>query len=114
MGVIWETSLVVFFCLTVVIGGGAAYMSGRAIAKTWQPIMILAFYIVILTAAVRFFHWGLFDGTFFSPQYYFVDFVVLGLFAAIGFRLTRTRQMVTQYYWLYRKTSPLTWEDVAR
>jgi hypothetical protein len=29
----------------------------------------------------------------------------------LSWRLTRTTQMVTQYRWLYRRTSPLTWRQ---
>jgi hypothetical protein len=31
--------------------------------------------------------------------------------ACLGFRLMRTKQMVTQYRWLYERTSPLTWRN---
>ena len=29
--------------------------------------------------------------------------------SALGWRMTRAGQMATQYYWLYERTSPLTW-----
>jgi hypothetical protein len=31
------------------------------------------------------------------------------LLGFLGYRYTRTNQMVTQYSWLYEKVSPLSW-----
>jgi hypothetical protein len=39
--------------------------------------------------------------------------VILVAAACLGFRAMRTTQMVTQYRWLYERTSPLTWRDRA-
>ena len=62
MGVIYETSLYAFLLVTVVAGGGAAFMIGRAAAKTWKPFWQAVIYVMILSAAIRFLHWGLFAG----------------------------------------------------
>ena len=67
----------------------------------------------------RFLHWGLFldyplnvyKGDIFSLQYYLVDTAVLLLMGSLGYRVTRTKQMTSQYPWLYRRTSPFTWEE---
>jgi hypothetical protein len=36
--------------------------------------------------------------------------IVLMVIGTIGYRYTRTKQMVRQYNWLYEKASPLSWK----
>ena len=111
MGFIWEVSLGVFLLVTVFLGGGGAYLTGRAVAQTWRSFGELVVYVVLLAAAARFIHFALFGGTLLSLEFYFVDFVVLMAFAAFGYRLARVRQMIGQYSWLYRRTGPIAWRD---
>ena len=103
----------VFLVLTVVIGGAGAFLSGRGLARSWKPFWRIFFYMVLLAAAVRLFHYALFDGTLTSLYYYLVTYAILLIAALLGFRAMRTTQMVTQYRWLYERTSPLTWRDRA-
>ena len=51
----------VFLVLTVLLGGAAAWSTGRAIAETWKPYWQLVWYVLLLAAAVRFIHFGLFE-----------------------------------------------------
>ena len=95
--------------VTGMIGGGAAWLTGRAIAQTWRPPWHLAAYIAMLGGAVRFVHFALFEATLLSPASYAVDTVYLLLLSALAWRMTRAAQMATQYYWLYERTSPFTW-----
>ncbi len=104
-----EGSFGVFLLVTIALGGGAAYMSGRAIAGTWRPWWHVAMYMLILAATVRFMHFALFGGTLLSPHYYAVDLVFCLLFGFLGYRITRAGQMSTQYRWLYRRAGPLRW-----
>ena len=104
-----ENSFWIFVLLTLVVGGGAGWMTGRAVALTWRPVWKLVWFMVLLTAAVRFLHFALFDGTLLSPYYYCVDFLCIGAIALIGYRFTRTGQMVEQYNWLYERVGPLSW-----
>ena len=62
--------------VTVILGGGAAALAGRAIAQTWRPWWQVVAYMLILGAAVRFFHFALFGGTLLSLHYYLVDSAV--------------------------------------
>jgi Domain of unknown function (DUF6867) len=101
----------VFLALTVILGGGAAFLGGRGLARSWKPFGRIFFYMALLAAAVRFFHYALFDGELLSLYYYLVVYIVLLAAASLGFRFMRTTQMVTQYGWLYERTSPLTWRD---
>jgi hypothetical protein len=110
MGILWEEdNFWVFVILTVILGGGAAYLTGRAMALTWRPLTIVIFYMGVLAAAVRFFHYALFGGTLLAIHYWFVDFVVLMIFAGLGFRVTRAGQMGTQYSWIYARSGPFSW-----
>lgn len=120
MGLIAEKSFAAFFLVTVVLGGGAAFLAGRALARSWKPFARVAFYMLLLGLAVRFLHWGLFmdatyaswrdmQGTLLSPYYYAVDTLVLIAMSALCYRLERARQMTTQYGWIYERTSQLTW-----
>ena len=111
MGLIWENSFTVFFFLTVLIGGGAAYMTGRSLAEKWRSIKLPIFYMILLGAAVRFFNFALFEGTLLSLQYYLADTVVLIAIALISYRLMRVGQMVSQYPWLYVRQGPFGWRD---
>jgi hypothetical protein len=101
----------VFIVLTVILGGGAAFLAGRGLARAWKPFSRLFFYMALLAFAVRFFHYALFSGTLTSLYYYLVTYAILVAFASLGYRAMRTTQMVTQYGWLYERTSPLSWRD---
>lgn len=109
MGILYHTTLVDFLLVTVFLGGGAAYLTGRAVALTWRTLPVLLVYIILLAAAVRFIHFSLFSGRLLSLHYYLVDFVVLLILAGLGFRITRASQMAGQYRWLYERSGPLFW-----
>ena len=106
-----DDGLRVFLVLTVILGGGAAFLAGRGLARSWKPFWRVFFYMALLAAAIRFFHYALFEGSLLSPYYYLVTYAVLLAASSLGFRTMRTTQMVTQYRWLYQRTSPLTWRD---
>jgi small-conductance mechanosensitive channel len=105
-----EASVWQFVFVTCLLGGWAAWMTGRACAQTWRPYASLVLYLLVLGIGVRFIHHALFWGTMFTFQYYVVDTVILLILGALGYKYTRTNQMVTQYSWLYEKASPLTWK----
>jgi hypothetical protein len=107
---LYEEGFGVFVLVTVVLGGGAAWLAGRAIAGTWRPFWQLPFYMLILGLSVRFIHFALFDGTFLSLHYYAVDALACFAFGALGFRLTRARQMATQYAWIFAPRGAFGWK----
>jgi hypothetical protein len=111
MSLLSDDGPLVFLVLTVILGGGAAFLAGRGLARSWKSFWRVFFYTALLTAAVRFFHYALFDGSLLSIPYYAVAYVVLVIAACLGFRSMRTTQMVTQYRWLYERTSRLTWKE---
>ncbi|MBC8129550.1 MAG: hypothetical protein H7Y08_04425 [Rhizobiaceae bacterium] len=108
-----ETSVLSFLFLTVVLGGGTAWMTGRACARTWKPVAVLILYVLLLGAAVRFIHYAVFGGTLLSAQYYIADTIILMIIGLVAFRFTRTDQMVSQYYWLYTRSGPLSWREIG-
>jgi hypothetical protein len=104
-----EGSFGVFLLVTVILGGGAAALAGRAIALTWRPWWQIIGYMLILGGAIRFFHFALFGGTLLSIHYYLVDAVICMAFGCIGFRSARAAQMVRQYRWINAPNGPLRW-----
>ncbi len=109
MGIIWQTNIGVFLLVTVLLAGGAGYMSGRSVALTWRPMPFVIVYSAALACAARFFHYALFQETLLSLHYWLVDFVVILVISSLGFRITKTSQMVNQYSWLYERVNPLVW-----
>ena len=106
-----EQSLFVFLFVTLILGGAGAWMTGRACALTWRRYVPLVTYLVILSFGVRFIHFALFGGTLLSVHYWLVDLVVLLVIGIVAYRYTLSNQMVSQYYWLYEKSGPLSWRD---
>ena len=90
-----EDPLPIIF-VTVCLGGGAAWMAGRAIAQTWRPMWHVVAYMVLLGAAVRFIHFALFGADLIAPLSYAVDTLFLILVGCLGWRVMRTTQMVTR------------------
>ena len=114
MGILYEEpSIWLFLLVTIIMGGAAAWMTGRAIAVTWRPFWNLILYLLILSAAVRFIHFALFQGTLLSLHYYVVDAIVVLIIGSLGFRYNRARQMTTQYRWMYERSGPFGWREKA-
>jgi hypothetical protein len=105
-----ESSFLQFFFVTCLLGGWAAWMTGRASAQTWRSFVQLFAYMLGLGLGIRFIHHALFGGTMFSLHYYIIDTIVLMILGFVGYQYTRTNQMVTQYNWLYERASVLSWK----
>lgn len=104
-----EDAFSVFALVTLILGGGAAMLAGRAIATTWRPWWQVIAYGFVLGLAVRFIHFTLFEGTLLSLHYYFVDSAFCIAFGFLGFRAARAAQMVVQYRWINEPNGPLRW-----
>ncbi|HUC51261.1 MAG TPA: hypothetical protein VMA30_17920 [Xanthobacteraceae bacterium] len=104
-----ENALWIFVLVSIVLGGGAAALAGRAIAKTWRPVWQVVGYGFVLGIGVRFIHFSVFNGTLLSLHYYLVDSAVCIAFGLLGFRAARAAQMVTQYNWLIAPARFLRW-----
>lgn len=110
MALLWDNSLVAFIVVTCFVGGGAAFLTGRAIAGGWKPMALLIFYCLLITCVARFLHFALYEGSLLSPYYFFVNAVILVAIGITGYRLRRVDQMVTQYRWINTRSGPLGWK----
>ncbi len=106
---LWEVTFFEFILVTVVLAGGAAYLTGRAAARSWLTNGQLFAYMVLLAAATRFIHFALFEGTLLTLHYYLVDLAVLLIIGFAGKRLTRAAQMTTQYGFIFDRNGPFGW-----
>jgi hypothetical protein len=106
-----EPSFFLFALVTVILGGGAAWQTGKAVASTWGNGVQLILYMMLLGCGVRFLHYALFHGTLLTLHFYIVDTIVLIAIGLAAFRYTRATQMTTQYRWIYERTGPLSWRE---
>lgn len=99
------TSLGVFIGLTVILIGGAAVMTGRALADGWRPPLQVVFASFGLGLADRFLVYALFDGQLLSVSGFLIHLAVITAMALVAYRLTLVRKMVNQYPWRYERDS---------
>jgi ABC-type uncharacterized transport system permease subunit len=105
------TSFGVFLGVTVVVMGFAAFMTGQALAATWNPVWKAVLYTLLLGFADRFLGYALFEGELLSSSGYLIDTAVLVAITLVAYRLKQARMMVTQYPWLYVRTGPFGWQE---
>lgn len=92
-------NVISFLILTIVLGGAAAFMTGRALAGGWKAPVGILLYAVLLAGAVRFLHAALANeptGIANAASAY----LLMAAFAGAGFALRRRAQMARQYPWL--------------
>jgi hypothetical protein len=107
------TSFGVFIGLTVIIIGGAAIMTGRALADGWKSPLQVVFACFGLTLADRFLIYALFGGELLHLSGFLMDFAVISAMALAAHRLTVVHKMVAQYPWRYERASLLTYREKA-
>jgi hypothetical protein len=112
MAAVLGTSWPVFLGLTVVLFGGAAYLTGQALAATWRPAWQALPYSLLLGLGERFLVFALFQGELLAPWGYVVHSLVIYLFCLLGFRLTRAERLTAQYPWLYERRGLLGWRRI--
>jgi hypothetical protein len=113
MALLAEHNIWIFIILTIIGGGAAAFAGGRSLAIGWKPLWLLAVYMCIFGAGLRFLHFALFQDTLTSLYYYVVQTLCVLAFAWAGYQMTRVKQMTEQYPWLYEKNGPFSWRDKA-
>lgn len=91
--------LFAFVIVTLILGGLAAFVSGRAIAETWRPRWQAALYMLPLAAGVRFVHFAVFGEPLLSARSYLVDLAILLVASMAGYLSMRRYQMERQYGW---------------
>lgn len=92
-------NLISFLALTVVVGGAASFMAGRALAATWRVPASLLLAAVPLAGATRFLHATLAGESTGWGQAVMAYALAVG-FAGAGYGLRRRAQMARQYPWL--------------
>ncbi|MBI3452183.1 MAG: hypothetical protein HY057_04995 [Rhodospirillales bacterium] len=100
-----------FILFTLVILGGAAAMTGQALAQTWREAWHAVPYGLLLAAANRFFSFALFGGQLLSLSGFIVDAIALIAIAVLAYRLTMVHKMVNQYPWLYERAGLFAWRE---
>jgi hypothetical protein len=100
---------VVLFNLVLI--GPASFAAGHAVALAWRPWPQIVFYTALLSATLRFLDYALANGELWSGAGFALGWAVQLAIAAFAFRLTRARQMVRQYPWLYRRKGLLGWDE---
>ena len=115
----FEAEVVIWLALVLCLSGAGAFATGRALARTWQPVVRLIPYALLLAAASGFLSWALF-GVPVIPASRLIaralagdwgevslglsglamSFALLWAMGASGFTLTRGRQMRLQYPFL--------------
>jgi hypothetical protein len=91
--------------------GPASFAAGQGLAQTWRPWRQLIAYTALLSAALRFFDYALANGELWSAGGFVLGWLVQSGVASFAYRLTRVRQMVRQYPWLYARKGLLGWEE---
>lgn len=97
----------VFFGVTLVLGGLAAFASGRSVARGWRPPALLALYAVPLAFATRFLHWSLFGEPIFAPAPALIAYSYALAVEGLGWRLAHDALVRRQYPWLAAATAIL-------
>jgi hypothetical protein len=106
-------SLNVFIGLTLILAGGAAIMTGRAIADSWKPAWLVVAAAFGLALADRFLIYALFSGELLSLWGLVLHFAILACLGLLSWRITRVGRMVTQYPWRYERSSLFAWREKA-
>ena len=99
------------FLFNFVLAGPASFAAGHGMATTWRSWRRLMLYSALISMGLRFFDYALAGGELWSIGGFFLGWAVQFAIAAFAYRLTRVRQMVGQYPWLYQRKGLLGWEE---
>ena len=105
IGAVTSVSLLVFLVLTVVLIGGAALLTGRALARAWRPIWQVVLSCLGLGLVDRFFVYALFEGSLVSVSGYMFDTLVVMGIGIFSYRIVHVSVVVRQYPWLFDRSS---------
>ncbi len=107
LGTTWP----VFIGLTLILFGGAAFMTGQALANGWQPAWKIAPYALLLGAGDRFLTYALFQGELITVPGTLSHTAILAAICLLAHRLTKARKMVSQYPWIYQRVGLFGWRE---
>ena len=140
-GVLWvdgPTAPWSFVFVTLILGGFAAFATGRALAGAWRPYALTALAVAPLAAAIAFLHYVLFEESAVplfrlgagiarlgeapgaalaeivaSLQFYGVIYAVTLAVATAGYRRTRAGMMARQYGFAFQRSGIFGWRENA-
>ncbi|QNT68865.1 DUF6867 family protein [Defluviicoccus vanus] len=105
------TSLLAFIVLNGLLAGGAAWITGKAIAVGWKPLWQVFAYSLLLALGTRFVLFALFHSVLFSLPGLLITLAILAGISALSFGINRARKMVAQYPWLYERAGLVGWRE---
>ncbi|MEM7122705.1 MAG: DUF6867 family protein [Pseudomonadota bacterium] len=108
------TDWIVFLIVTLILGGGAAFLTGQAMANRWRPTWMVIGYSLLLGCADRFAVYALADGALWLITGYVIDTVILTVVALIAYRMNKARNMVEQYPWIYERNGLFGWRELPK
>ena len=104
-------TLPIVLLFNFIIVAPASFAAGHAVAITWRPWAQIVFYTGLLSATLRFLDYALAEGELWSMVGFLLGWAIQFAIAAFAYRLTRSRLMVRQYPWLYRRKGMLGWGE---
>ena len=104
-------TLTMVMVFNFILVGPASFTTGQGLAQTWRPWQYLIAYTALLSVVLRFFDFALFGGELWSAGGFALGWAIQFILAGFAYRLTRVRQMVRQYPWLYARKGLLGWEE---
>ena len=93
----------VFIGVTLILGGLASFAAGRAVARNWRPLALLALYGLPLTFAARFLHWSLFGEPLAAPLAALIAYAWMLFAQDLSWRIAHDALVRRQYPWLGEK-----------
>ncbi len=96
------TSPGVFLGVTVVLMGGAAFLTGQSVANGWGPGWQVVIYGFLLAVADQFLSYALFQGTVLLSGF-LLSWVLLSGVGLAAYRMTRAKRFAAQYPWRYER-----------
>ena len=100
-----------FFAMTVIVFGGAALLTGRALAQSWRPAWQILPAAALLATGDRCLLYALFGAEPAPLAGCSMAAAILAAIAAVAYYFTRARKMVRQYPWLYERRGPFGWHE---
>lgn len=103
----------VFIGLTVILVGGAAILTGRAVGGNWKPAWQVVAACFGLALFDRFLTYALFEGELLNLWGLIVHFLVLTAMGLVSWRIALVSKFVNQYPWKYARTSPFSYAPIT-
>lgn len=105
------TTIGPFIGLTLFLIGGAAVLTGHALAENWRPEWQVIAAAIGLGLLDRFLIYALFAGSLLHPVGFVVHTLIIIGIAMVAFRITRAHRMVLQYPWKYERSGLFGWHE---